>query len=320
MVIIETTMASPPSSDSFSNKEIEISPLTVSTTVGATDIPPPFSTVAPPTAILDRAQIIEGIEETFPLFPFFPTEIRLKIWKANMRPQMLHIIYDTGVSSHVRGTYLHGRQYRATWRFTTSPATQMPNRFICQESRAETKKAGYQLMILRDNLTEARWYNHETDFLFFDTNAKARLQFTAGEDDYYNQYIDNVLPPVGHPIAGGSRVLQNKINTLAVSDALWSDWPFSEDNGSEASCEMCPEFHFDYTHDDFKTMVEKMQGLQKLVIVRTGNRSDGGKRAELKLEKRQPEDQYGMSLLRRLIEWKEEKGLEIEVELMQLIG
>ena len=199
---------------------------------------------------------------------------------------------------------------------------QMPNRFICQESRAEVENAGYEVLRLKIDLTEARWYNPETDFVFFDTNAEARPQFTAWEDDYYydNNYIDNVLPPVGHPIAGGSKLLGNKIDILAVSNTLWTDWPFSADNGSDASCEMCPEFRWDNTDDEFKKMIENMKGLQKLILVRTSNRPNGREEVELKLEKKQPEDPYGMSLLRRLKEWKEEKGLKIEVEVMQLSG
>jgi len=280
-----------------------------------------FSTIAAPKAILDRAHIALDVEGTFPLFPFFPPEIHLKIWRANLRPQMLHIIYDIGLESHKRNTYLHGRQYRAAWRFNTSPATQMPNRFICQESRVEAEKAGYDLLRLRNNLTEARWYNHETDSLFFDTTAEARPSLTSWEDEYYyNHYVDNVLPPVGHPIAGGSGLLRNKLNVLAVSDTLWTDWPFSTDNGSDVSCEMCRGFHSDNTHDAFKRIIERMTGLQKLVVVRTGDRSDDKKRVEFKLEKRQPEDPYGMSLLGRISEWKKEKGLDIEIEVLQLVG
>ncbi len=63
-----------------------------------------------------------------------------------------------------------------------------------------------------------------------------------------------------------------------------------------------------------------MLGLQKLIVVRTGDRSDDKKRVEFKLEKRQPEDPYGLLLLGRINEWKEEKGLDIKIEVLKLVG
>jgi hypothetical protein len=122
---------------------------------------PPFSNVAAPTAVVDRPDIVLGVAGTF---PFFPTEIRLKIWKANLRPQVLHVIYDLNYERKVRYAWMHGRQYRVAWHFNTAP--NLANRSICQESRAEADKAGYQLLRLQDNVTEARWYNPEIDSLF----------------------------------------------------------------------------------------------------------------------------------------------------------
>ncbi|KAE9362933.1 hypothetical protein N431DRAFT_433186 [Stipitochalara longipes BDJ] len=180
------------------------SPFTVHPQVEALTNPPPFSTVAAPKPIIEQSHIILGVDGTFYMFPFFPTEIRLKIWKANLRPQMLHIIYDVTLERDTRNTYMNGYQYRAAWRFNTSPAMQMPNRFICQESRAEAEKAGYQLLRLRDDLTEARWYNHKIDSLFFDTNANTQAAFASWNEEHYTNYIDNVLPPVRHPIDGAA--------------------------------------------------------------------------------------------------------------------
>jgi hypothetical protein len=168
------TMPSALSLSSSPNSAMPIFPFAVYPQVEAMTTLPPFFTIAAPKAVLDRADIALYVEGTFPLFPSFPPEIRLNIWRANLRPQMRHIIYDIGLESHERNTYLHCRQYRAAWRFNTSPATQMPNRFICQESRAEAEKAGYDLLRLRNTLSEARWYNHRTDSLFFDTTAEAR--------------------------------------------------------------------------------------------------------------------------------------------------
>jgi hypothetical protein len=82
---------------------------------------------------------------------------------------------------------------------------------------------------------------------------------------------------------------------------------------------MCPGFRWDNTKDDFKKVVEKMVCLEKLQVVRTGNRPDGGS-GGLKLGKRNEEDPYGISLLRRVNEWKEEKGLKMEVEVLELVG
>ncbi|PMD60044.1 uncharacterized protein K444DRAFT_629885 [Hyaloscypha bicolor E] len=297
--------------------ESQSSPFAIFPQAEAVTPPLPFSTVATPTALVERAHIVLGPHGKFPLFPFFPTEIRLKIWKANLRPQILQVIYDITLESHRRRTYMHGRQYRAAWRFMSSPAANMPNRFICQESRAEAGKetTGYELVRLMDDAAEARWFNYDIDSVFLDTNAESHSPYD-GED--YDPYVDNVLPPLGHPFLHGTRLRRN-LKVLAVSDTLWTDWPFSADNGSVASCEMCPGFRWDNTKDDFKKMVEKMVCLEKLQVVRTGNRPDGGS-GGLKLGKRNEEDPYGISLLRRVNEWKEEKGLKMEVEVLELVG
>jgi hypothetical protein len=268
---------------------------------------PPFSTVAAPTAVVDRLDVALGVAGTFPLFPFFPTEIRLKIWKANLCPQMLHIIYDLNYESHVRKSWMNGPQYRAAWRFTTSPATNLPNRYVCQESRAEV--AGYHLLRLRNNVAEARWYNPEIDSLFFDTNARTRAPY---DEEYYKPYVDNVLPPVGQPMFG----LEN-LKALAISDALWTDWPFSWDNGTDVTCEMYPSWHDDNSKDDFKKMIAQMKGLEKLQIVRTGyGTTNGGTGGILKFK--ESEDRYGLSLLRRVNEWKVEKNLDLDAEVVQM--
>lgn len=117
-----------------------------------------------------------------------------------------------------RCTYLNGGQYRATWHFIYSSATNIPNRFTCQESRAEADEAGYEIVRLKDNVTQARWYNTEIDSLFLDTNARSR---TPCDNDYYEPYVDNVLPPLVQPFL--NKKVMNKVCTLAVSDALWTD-------------------------------------------------------------------------------------------------
>jgi hypothetical protein len=273
----------------------------------STTTPPPFSNVAAPTAVVDRPGIVFGVAGTFQLFPFFPTEIRLKIWKANLRPQMLHVIYDLKYERQVRYTWMYGRQYRVAWRFNAAP--NLANRSICQESRAEADKAGYQLLRLRDNVTEVRWCNPEIDSLFLDTNARAHAPY---DEEYYEPHVGNVLPPVRQPIFG----LEN-LKSLAVGDALWTDWPFSWDNGTDASCEICLSRHDDNSKDNFKKMIAKMKGLEKLQIVRTGyGTTSGGSGGVFKFK--ESKDPYGLSLLRRVNEWKVEKNLNIEVEVVQL--
>jgi hypothetical protein len=222
---------------------------------------------------------------------------------------MLHIIYDLNYESHVRKGWMNGPQYRAAWRFTTSPATNLPNRYVCQKSRAEV--AGYHLLRLRNNVTEARWYNPEIDSLFFDTNARARAPYN---EEYYKPYVDNVLPPVGQPMFG----LEN-LKALAISDALWTDWPFSWDNGTDVTCEMYPGWHDDNSKNDFKKMIAQMKGLEKLQIVRTGyGTTNGGTGGILKFK--ESEDRYGLSLLRRVNEWKVEKNLDLDAEVVQMVG
>jgi hypothetical protein len=144
---------------------------------------------------------------------------------------------------------------------------------------------------------------------FLDTNARAHAPY--GEE-YYEPHIDNVLPPVRQPIFG----LEN-LKSLAVSDALWTDWPFSWDNGTDATCGMCPGWHDDDSKDNFKKMVARMKGLEKLQIVRTGYGTTNGGTGDV-LKFKESEDQYGVSLLRRVNEWKVENNLDIEVEVIQL--
>ena len=263
--------------------------------------------VAPPTAVVPQGQIVLHTPGSFNRFPFFPPEIRLKVWKANLRPQTLHVIYDINLVTRERATYLRGRQYRAAWRFTCSPAANMPNRSICQESRAEAEKQGYEVVRLKDNITEARWFNPEVDSLFLDTNARAQAPYDEG---YYEHFVDNVLPPVAQPFL--HKDVMCRVRVLAVSDALWTDWPFSSDNGSNVSCEMCPGFHWDNTMDDFKRSIAKMKALEKLMVVRTN--SEAMNRV---ISFKESQDQYGTSLLKRVNDWKVEQGLDFEVEIVQ---
>jgi hypothetical protein len=87
------------------------------------------------------------------------------------------------------------------------------------------------------------------------------------DEDHYEPYVDNVLPPTGLPVGGNLK----KLKALAVSDALWTDWPFSWDNGSMVSCEGCAGYYEDDTKEDFKKMIAKLKSLEKLQIVRTGD-------------------------------------------------
>jgi hypothetical protein len=274
----------------------------------------PISSYAAPTPVVKGSDLVLGVPGTFHLFPFLPTEIRHKIWKANIRPHVFQVIYDVNFETDRRDSYMHGHQYRAAWRFTTSQINNVANRAICQESRAELAKAGYELLRLSDDPTKVRWFNPEFDTLFLDTNASLDIPF---DDEYYEDYeqdVDSVLPPVGEPLFPGG--LQN-IMHLAVNDTLWTDWPFSEDNGTDASCEYCPDFHWDDTKDDFKEMIAEMPVLENPQIVRSVTLviSDDGM-AGVEFMKRGSEDQYGICLHRRLMNWKEEKGLNIEVEVV----
>ena len=273
---------------------------------------PTISSYAAPTPVIKRSDLALDGPDTFHLFPFLPTEIRHKIWKANIRPQVVQIIYDVNYETDRRNSYMHGHQYRAAWRFTDSQEKNVPNRTICQESRAEVAKAGYDVIRLRDDPTQARWFNHELDTLFLDTNADVDYPFD--DADYDAQESDSALPPVGKPLfAGGMR----NIKYLAVNDHLWTEWPFSEDNGSDASCEYCPGFHWDDSKEDFKDMISEMPVLESLQIVRSVTLviSDDGT-CGVEFKKRGSEDHYGMCLLRRLNDWKEEKALNIDVEVV----
>ncbi|PMD13218.1 hypothetical protein NA56DRAFT_651917 [Hyaloscypha hepaticicola] len=277
-------------------------------------LPVYISSYAAPTPIIKRSELALDDPGTFELFPFLPTEIRHKIWKANIRPQVLQVIYDVNFETDWRDSYMHGHQYRAAWRYTTSQINNVPNRAICQESRAELAKAGYELIRLSDDPTKVRWFNPEFDTLFLDTNASVDIPFDDEDYEDYEQEVDSVLPPVEEPLFPGG---MENIKHLAVNDTLWTDWPFSEDNGTDASCEYCPDFHWDDTKDDFKEMIAEMPVLENLQIVRSVTLvlSDDGL-VGVEFMKRGSEDQYGICLHRRLINWKEEKGLNIEVEVV----
>jgi hypothetical protein len=168
------------------------------------------------------------------------------------------------------------------------------------------------LLRLRDDPTKARWFNPEFDTLFLDTNADVDYPFDDAE--YDEQENDSALPPVGEPLFAGG---MENIKYLAVNDHLWTEWPLSEDNGSDASCEYCPAFQWDDTKDDFKNMISEMPVLERLQIVRSVTLviSDDGT-VGVEFKKRGSEDQYGVCLLRRLNGWKEENDLSIDVEVV----
>lgn len=174
-------------------------------------------TVAP-TAIVERSLIEPGQARTFHLFPFLATEIRLNIWKLNLSPQTLHVNYDVNVVGHKRYSLLNRHQYSAEWRFENG--TNLANLRVCQESRAESLNAGIELVTLRNDITQGRWFNFETDTMFWNTNARAPADCHYDSDeDHYEPYVDNVLPPTRLPVGGNLK----KLKALAVSDALWTD-------------------------------------------------------------------------------------------------
>ncbi len=275
---------------------------------------PPVASYAAPTPVVKRSDLALDAPDTFHLFPFLPTEIRHKIWKANIRHQVLQVIYDVHYETYRRNSYLHGHQYRAAWRFTTSKISNVANRAICQESRAELAKAGYELLRLSDDPTKVRWFNPEFDTLFLDTNAHLDVPFDNEAYEDYEQEVASVLPPMGEPLCPGGMA---NIRHLAVNDTLWTTWPFSEDNGSDASCEYCADFNWDDTKDDFKEMIAKMPVLESLQIERSVTLViSEDEMVGVEFTKRGSEDQYGICLHRRLMNWREEKGLNIEAEVV----
>ncbi len=281
----------------------------------AASAPQPFLVVAAPTAIVKRSLIVPPTSAerytTFHLFPFLPTEIRLKIWKLNLRPRILHVNYDLKVAGPKRYSYMHGYQHRAEWCFEND--IQVANINTCQESRAEALKSGYEPVTLRSDVTQGRWFNFDIDSMFWYTNATTPTIYENHDDERYEPYYDQALPPTHLPVRGHIE----KLKVLAVSDALWTDWPFSDDNGSRVSCEMCSGYHDDTTKEDWKELIgELLKGLEKLQIVRVQASPDDLQSATIKFK--QSDDQYAASLKIGISNWAELSGLSIEVEVVEL--
>jgi hypothetical protein len=191
----------------------------------------------------------------------------------------------------------------------------VPNINTCQESRAEALKTGFEFVRLRNDITKGHWFNFDTDSMFWNTNARALNFYGYYDEADFDPCCDHaVLPPKDLPVRGR---LEN-LKVLSVSDALWTDWPFVTDNGTDVSCEGCTGYCEDTTKEDFKKNIgASLKSLEKLQIVRVRDHPKRSPSAAIRFK--ESEDQYATSLKLRVLTWLHLSGLSIDVEVVDLV-
>lgn len=102
---------------------------------------------------------------SFHQFASLPAELRLRIWAFDLpSPQTLHIYYGARYVKKEEWS-LPGWVHRRPWVFENG--LKICNLEICQESRSEAVKAGYEKVRVGG---ETRWFNYDIDILFLNVN------------------------------------------------------------------------------------------------------------------------------------------------------
>jgi len=227
--------------------------------------PAPFTTVAAPKAAFTGPFGLDTHRQftDFTRFPKLPTELRHKIWKlAIPDPQIIYVNYDTTILTP-KPRYFNPEP-RGTWKVTNG-MTSLAIMQVCQEARAESPKVlpTYTRLRLPGNKNEIFLINFEIDTIFLNTNAFE-----------WNSEEDRVAPPK-HPLCGRQcgdfdDIFEDNLRFLVIGDSLWDIWAFAEDWGTDVSCECCPGYGMDETHDEFRSWVYRWatnENAQSLQIV-----------------------------------------------------
>lgn len=175
----------------------------------------------PPPSLSDRYK-------TFHHFAKLPTEIRLKIWAQNLpQPQTVHLNYN--IRDIPKDLYNRPDLF-GNWQILHGHGA-VANSQICQESRAELIRGGYEFVPLASDHTAGFWFNYSTDRMFWNTNASWGSGILQ---DHFAKYRQHRTDPASYekgPVCGPSFLplgdrFSNKLRHLSISTRLFAEWSF----------------------------------------------------------------------------------------------